>query len=138
MEGSRIILKIIDIMRDPSIDKDGWIENRIFTYVRLAAGSFGCGEVDEGYAALDRCVELCSVYAEIPYETELAFNSPALDEISESCGDPSFIYESVIVPLTTNSGWEWFNGVRGEERFKEIISKITEIFEEMKSREGKE
>ena len=135
MEGSKVILRMIDVLRDPSIEEDGWIMERIFTNVRLAGGSFGCGEIEEGYAALDRCVELCSVYAEIPGETELTFNSPALDEFSVPTWGAFYIYDRVLLPLTTESGWEWFNGVRGEDRFKEIVSKVTKIFEEMKSRE---
>lgn len=138
MEGSKTILRIIDVLSDPSNEKDGWITERIFTNVRLAGGSFGCGEIEEGYAALDRCASLCRVYSEIPKGTELTFNTSVLDIVSVEARGAEAIQDMVIDPLTIESGWEWFNGVRGEDRFKEIVSKVTKIFEEMKSREADE
>ncbi len=37
----------------------------------------------------------------------------------------------MILPLTISFGWEWFDCVRSEERFKEIVVKIKEVYEKI-------
>ena len=135
MEGQRVILQIIDALRDPSVDEDAWIEQRIFAYVRLAAGCVGCGENEAGYDALERCIELCLVYSHIPKGSVLTFHSPVLDELMMKTAGAIEIKSNVIGPLTRESGWEWFNDVRNEERFKQILAQATQIYEEMAAKE---
>lgn len=135
MEGQRVILRIMDLLRDPSTDKDAWIADRMFAYVRLAAGSFGCGEREAGYDALEKCVELCGVYSHIPKGSKLTYNSPILDELERNCDGAREIKE-IIFPLTCEEGWEWFNCVRNEERYRNILSRVTQIYEEMAAKEA--
>ena len=136
MEGQRVILRIIDVLRDVSTDEDAWIGSRMFAYVRLAGGCFGCGENEAGYDALERCLALCEIYSNIPEGTELPFNSPVLDEISQERGGGHSIFGHVIAPLTEYDGWEWFDCVRNEERYKQIVAKVTRIYEEMAAKEA--
>lgn len=108
----------------------------MFAYVRLAGGCFGCGENEAGYDALERCLALCEIYSNIPEGTELPFNSPVLDEISQERGGGHSIFGHVIAPLTEYDGWEWFDCVRDEERYKQIVAKLTRIYEEMAAKEA--
>ena len=135
MEGQRVILRIIDLLRDPSTDEDAWIADRMFAYVRLAAGCFGCGECEAGYEALDRCVGLCEVYSHIPKGSQLNFNSSVLDELERNC-DGAREIKDIIFLLTCEDGWEWFDCVRDEERYKQIVAKVTRIYEEMAAKEA--
>ena len=127
VEGHRLILKVIDVFRDPDIELDAWIFNdRPLFLRRLAAACFGAGLIDEGYAAMEKDIELLKLLSETPVGTKLRFNSPALDLI-EYTVDREMIdaeLQAAIFGYTATSGWEWFNGVRGEERFISLVESI--------------
>lgn len=129
MIGQQTILKIIDIFRDPGIEVDAWIDERIFAYLRLSAGCFGCGEKEGGYKALERCVGLCELYAEIPDGTALPFNSPILDIISQPASTTEVI-RSTFICLFVPEGWEWFKCVRKEDRFTALVDRLRAIIPE--------
>ncbi len=123
--GQHAILSIIDALRDTSTDVDAWLKVRAFAYLRLAAGEFGTGNKDAGYAALERSVELYELYASLDAEAELRYNSPPLDELYEKAGEDREIeikcaYRSVNEP----SGWEWFNSVRNDDRYKSLAERL--------------
>ncbi|MBQ8509103.1 MAG: helix-turn-helix domain-containing protein [Clostridia bacterium] len=130
MAGQTIVLQIIDTLRDTSTDIDGWIVRRAFTYLRLASAAFGSGHKEEGYAALEKGVDLYEKFWQLPDGTELEFHTPVLDLVkqtkTEKWGDndltmpPSIPHRCLTVP----KGWEWFNGVREEERFQEQVRRI--------------
>jgi len=124
MIGQQTILKIIDTLRDTDKEVDAWIEDRIFAYLRLAGGCFGCGKNDEGYEALEKCVSLCEAYAKLPEDFVLSFNSPILDMICMPVDTKYFIKETIYHALTNADGWEWFNCVRGEEKYKSLGKRI--------------
>ena len=126
VEGHRLILKVIDVFRDPGIELDAWIGSRPLFLRRLAAACFGAGMIDEGYAAMEKEVELLKLLCKTPIGIKLRFNSPALDLI-ELTVDREMIDEVLEESLscyTATSGWEWFNGVRGEERFISLVESI--------------
>lgn len=123
MIGRQAILRVIDIFRDPGIEADAWITDRICAYLSLSAGCFGCGEKEDGYQALERCVELCELYAKVPDGTVLYFNSPILDIISET-SVATEVLSGTYERLTEPEGWEWFNCVRGEERFRALAARV--------------
>ncbi len=125
--GQQAILKVIDIFRNPDIEIDAWIEDRIFAYLRLSGGYFGCGDTKEGYDALEYCVYLCEEYAKIKQGTVLSFNSPILDMIFQPADAVYFIKNTIYHALITVSGWEWFNCVRGEEKYKSLVKRIERL-----------
>lgn len=127
-EGQKAILGIIDILRDSSTDRDAWIGERAFDYLRLAAGEFGRGDTEAGFAALEKSVDLYFELANIPDGTMLVYNHPSLDLLGWELTPErkrEIIYEA-FRPLTEPSGWEWFNCVREDERFKAQIARISE------------
>ena len=126
VEGQKIILKIIDIMRDPTEEVDAWIGDRAFAFVRLAGGLVGSGKIEEGFDALEKGVNLYVKIRNLPIGTVLKFNCPSLDLISITV-DENFkeLKIRIIEPILTNSkGWEWFNPIRKTERYKALISKV--------------
>ncbi len=128
-EGQKLILKTIDVYRDPSVDADAWLETRMFAYMRLAAGLFGSGDVEEGYTALEKAVGLYIAYDKIPDGTELRYNCPALDMLKVVVHKPADengynAVEDALNILTATKGWAWFNKVRNEERFQKQIERL--------------
>ncbi len=124
-QGQKLILQTIDVYRDPAIEVDAWIEHRMFAYMRLAAGEFGAGNIEEGYSALEKAVDLSIVFDKLPSGTELKYHCSALDLLTvvldksheSACGD-------ALRMLTAPKGWEWFNKVRNEERFQKQVERL--------------
>ena len=125
-EGQKIILKIIDALREPSKEIDAWITERAWAYLRLSGGLVGSGEIEEGFNALEKSVDLYIKYWNIPTGTELKYNSPALDLISISVDHNvnRWRFEQLYEILTESKGWEWLNPIRETERFKALIAKV--------------
>lgn len=124
MLGQQIILNIMDILSDTTVKIDAWIEDRIFAYLRLAAGCFGCSKKEDGYVALEKCVCLCEEYKKVADGTILYFNTPSMDMICQPADSKDFINNVIYHGLTTISGWEWFNCVREDEKYKKLVDKI--------------
>ncbi len=124
-EGQKLILKTIDIYRDPAIEIDAWIETRMIAYMRLAAGLFGIDDIREGYIALEKSVDLYIAYEQLLDGTELQYHCSALDllkvTIDKSDGSAC---ENALSMLTDTTGWAWFNNVRNEERFQKQIERL--------------
>ncbi len=122
---------MIDVLRDTSTDRDAWLPMRAFLSLRLAAARFGAGETEEGYDALERAIDLFVMIGELPPETDLSYNCPLLDlltvnkERSIDEGAPGhYILHYAYIPLTSPSGWEWFNCVREDERYKQLVRRL--------------
>ncbi len=132
-EGQKLILQTIDVFRDPSKEIDAWLETRMFAYLRLAAGLFGSDQKEEGYAALEKAVDLYMAYDQLPNGTELGYHCSALDMLKvkierEDSGWSECAYALWI--LTEAEGWEWLNGVRTEERFLEQAGRLKAFCEQ--------
>ncbi|MBQ9545533.1 MAG: helix-turn-helix domain-containing protein [Clostridia bacterium] len=126
VDGQKTILKIIDALRDPKKDNDAWIFDRIFALLRLSAGCFGSGYVEDGYAALKESIVLCLKLCEIPVGTELYYNSPALDLLTKKVEKNSVLraINNTYLSYTNPEGGEWFNDVRKEEKYQSLVSKL--------------
>ncbi len=126
--GQRTILQIIDCLRDPTVEVDAWLDERAFAHVRLAAGAFGMGDRDTGYTALEKAVELYLVMAALPERTRLTFNHPTLDLIDRIVGETfppnDYALSDIHRCIADPQGWEWFNGVREEERYRALVARV--------------
>lgn len=109
----------------------------------------GSGNREEGYPYLDRAFELFKEWDAIPdgelLETGDKFIFGGIkiikgkqnvivlpDGTKEVIREESFYFSLNGVSFMYNGmtalhGWEWFNGVREEERFKEILQKVKEV-----------
>ncbi len=124
-EGQQLILKTIDVFRDPTVEADAWLETRMFAYMRLAAGQFGSGHMEEGYLALEKAVDLYITYDELPDGKELSYNCSALDmlKVTVDHSEGSACRNALRI-LTDPQGWEWFNSVRGEDRYQIQVARL--------------
>lgn len=83
-ENYKMILSLIDIMRDPDHDIDAWLVMRADFHVRLAGEYFAQEENDLGYNELEKAIDLYVQYAELPLDTILSYNCSALNLLTEN------------------------------------------------------
>ena len=130
-----------------------WLGIYVDMHLIAAVASFGHKtpeKKEEGYALLERAFELAPKWFEIEKGTPLDVGDNIVyggiklekgedgalllpDGTREYPGDvwplnwmtPSRIYNAMTAP----KGWEWFNSVREEERFKEYIKRARELME---------
>ncbi len=84
IEGYRLVLKLIDDMRDPSTDTDAWMCMRADFYMRIAEAYFKQEQRDAGYSALEKAIDLYVQYGELPIETVLSYHCPVLNLMTEN------------------------------------------------------
>lgn len=132
IEGQQVILSILDVLRDPAIEIDAWLETRAFAYLRLAGGCFGAGEIEDGFTALETSLQLYKKLLTLPDDTVLTYNSPVLDTLQITvtteykAGQVTFLAPCLLNPC----GWEWFNCVRETERFQTLVDSVRCFFPE--------
>ena len=116
------------------------------TCFRTACALFGVGKNDEGYEYLDRALAMSPDWLAIPDGEALERGDAQIlggaklikgdgvlllaDGTKEPLAyDWMFVHTAADMyrAMTAAHGWEWFNGVRGEERFKEAIARAQEI-----------
>ncbi len=125
-DGQRVILKIIDVMSNPNEEIDGWLQERAMGYLRLAGGLVGSGEIEEGFIALEKAVDLYIKIWNLPIGTVLKYNCPSLDLITVTVDDDyrKMNIQTISNILNNSEGWEWLNPIRETERFKALVSKV--------------
>ena len=77
-----IALRIIDCLRDPRTDRDGWLNRRMVLILSKARFLFEAGRKEEGYEALEKAVSLSELLFSIPDEEMLTLDSPLFPEIA--------------------------------------------------------
>ncbi len=116
------------------------------TAFRTACALFGCSRNDEGYAYLDIAFDYAEKWCRIEDGEPLDVGDPMiyggvkLLKNKEVILLPDGTYESfpfsygfsfvgglIYYGLVAKSGWEWFNGVREEEKYKEYMKKAKEL-----------
>ena len=129
IEGQKIILSIIDNLRDPLNEKDGWLRERAFAYCRLASAYFGIGEKENGYKALEKSLDLYEILFALPNDTELSYNSAILDMITWKKADfnENNEKEEFGIWFDEKEGWSTFAPLRNEDRFIKCIDKVKRI-----------
>lgn len=127
-DGQKIILKIIEVMSNPSEEIDGWLQERAMGYLRLAGGLVGSGETVEGFIALEKAVDLYIKIWNLPNGTVLKYNCPSLDLITITVDDDyrKMNMQTISNILNNSEGWEWLNPIRETERFKALVSKVNQ------------
>ena len=132
---------------------EGWLGTYADSLLIVALASFGCGKTEEGYALLDRVFELYPKWLAIPNNTELALDDGHIfGGIKLIKGEKMFrlpngekewgVLNSMLFTLpnarrlhealTKETGWEWFDSVRDDERFQTFVARAKEIEEQYK------
>ncbi len=132
IDGQKVILAIMDVLRNPETDADAWLDTRAFAHMRLAGGCFGAGEIEEGFTALEKSLELYKTLFMLPEDTVLAYNSPVLDtlRLTVTAEYKSNHAGTLARCLLDSRGWEWFNCVRETPRFCGLVDSVRCFFPE--------
>lgn len=80
----KMILNVIDVLRDPTTDVDAWMVMRADFYARLALAYFSKKDFESGYAGMEKAIALYVKYAQLPANTLLSYNCPALNVLREN------------------------------------------------------
>jgi RNA polymerase sigma-70 factor (ECF subfamily) len=123
-----------------------WYPIYAWSAIIRAAALFGDGRKEEGYASLNLAIDTC--------EKLLRFKPGDLLEIGNKhlFGGAQYVHEKNMIQLADGSkepisyvhrmgfdikdlyfcitaprGWEWFNSVRDEERFKNLVERVKKI-----------
>ena len=115
--------------------------------ILLAAALAATGDKDGAYEALETSICLVEKIAALPDDTVLAYGSPTLDKITgklnsfkidnntfknfvlydgEEKTDKSIpaINPGNVRCLAERKGWEWFDSIRDEERYKALTERL--------------
>ena len=138
-------LKIMEGLDESGVP-DAWRGLYASTSFRTACALFGCGNKEEGYEWLDRAFEAYPKWDNIPDGTEMDVGAPLIFSgikvikgkgriiLPDGTLEPlsyGYLFEGncslMHYGMTATQGWEWFNSVRDEERFKEYIKKAKKM-----------
>lgn len=119
-----------------------WLGLYASTCFRTACALFGCGRKEKGYEYLERAFALFAKWDSIPDGEEMDTGNPwiyggikllkgkGLIKLPDGTKEPisygEFLQDSsrlMYYGMTAPQGWEWFNSVRGEERFQDFIER---------------
>lgn len=138
-------LNILDGITQNSIP-DGWICEYCMLYIRLSASYFGLNDKNNGYSYLEKALELCKRWQEIPEKALLDLGNPLFfgetkliknDWHIQLPNDKKLLllqgFKHSIANLArimeAEKGWEWFNSVRSEDRWLAILSAAKSLAE---------
>ena len=155
VEWYKFRIKMIEFLAENGKIPDAWLGSYAQHHFRVACASFGCGRKEEGYAYLEKAFELYPAWFAIPNGASLEVGSEWIfggvriakdhwrieipGERDEWDGNMhnfddqrDFMYDC----MTREHGWEWFNPVREEERFKEYVERARVFAEEAKAEDN--
>lgn len=127
----KMILSMIDTMRNPNNDIDAWITMRADFHMRLAGVYFTLKESDLGYIELEKAIDLYVKYAELPLDTILSYNCPALNVLtknklsepqSDTKDDGEYVCWWAYQDLTNPNGH--FSSIQSENRYAELLERL--------------
>lgn len=145
-------MKLFEFLGEGSGVPRAWLGAYAGSCFGAATALLGAGQLDEGYEYLDRAFELFPKWYEIPDGEALEVgNEMIYGGIKVIKGKPlielpdgtreriqydddlfsgfRFTNGYMYYGMTAKSGWEWFNGVRDEERFKKAIERAKKLME---------
>lgn len=143
-------IKTLESLGDGTVP-DAWLGFYASTIFRTACALFGCRKFEEGYEWLERAFEVYPKWDEIPNGTEMNVGDPlifggikvvkgkGLIKLPDGTMEPIYhnhMFEGscdlMYSGMTAPRGWEWFNPVRKEERFKAYIDRAKALADKYK------
>ncbi len=144
-------IKMIELFSYGGEIPDLWLGAYAKLHAHLACAKFGLGENEEGYLCLEKSLYLLEKWLEIPYDNVFLLKTGSTEDIQiimnrlryrfsngqEEYSENLFylrvwreyIYQFMICQEYDTSkyewynGWEHFNSIRDEERFKQILER---------------
>ena len=140
---------------DPTVP-DLWFHDRIDAMIRLSCYLAETGESENALSTLESAVDLYEKFWNMPNGTALSYRCPALSAITgtveyevssffdannngietffdtrriiRNTGKNDFINPALDMgPLTDEHGWEWFDSIRDDERYKKCIDRMNKL-----------
>lgn len=123
---------------------EGWLPEYIMSYMRFSSAYFGVNEKEMGYKYLEKALELGERYAMIPEGAELSLGNEIFygetkavkNKYTVNPADGKGLFNLLgirwdSVPIAeimeAKNGWEWFDSVRGEERYISVLEKAKKL-----------
>ncbi|PWM27218.1 MAG: hypothetical protein DBX36_03170 [Oscillospiraceae bacterium] len=138
-------LRIMEGLGENGEVPDAWLGHYSSTYFRAACALFGCGKKNEGYEYLEKVFGLFFKWNDIEAGEEMDVGDPliyggikvvkgkSVIKLPDGTLEPIFykpLFEEepslMLYGMTAPHGWEWFDSVRNEERFKLYVDKALE------------
>lgn len=143
----KLKIKILETLGENGEIPTAWLGLYADCFLVGAASMMECGDTEEGYEYLERALELFTKWDKIPEDEPLdtgnrfifggikVFKGKNTILLPDGTKEPNvydhwifgFNGERMFYALTALHGWEWFNKVREEERFKEMIEKAKKL-----------
>ena len=139
-------MNMMELLGENGAVPPAWYNLYAWTAVVKSAALFGDGKKEEGYDALDIAINFCELISRIKEgdlldtgNAELLGNvkyeyTKGIIVLPDGSKEPvsydyrmNFSASNLVYCLTARSGWEWFNSVRNEDRFKEYIERAKKI-----------
>lgn len=143
---NRYRMQMLENLNEDGSVPDAWKGHYAATAFRLACALFGCGKNDEGWEALDRAFPAMEAWLSIPAGCDMDTGNPLIwggikvrkgkDLLVLPDGTVEPLYYEYLFSenqnlmhygLTAAHGWEWFDGVRNEERYKDAIERAKKL-----------
>lgn len=141
-------LSIMESLGADNTPPSAWLGLYTSTTFRLACALFGSGKNEEGYEYLEKAFEIYPKWASIEDGAELNVGDPliygdiklikgrSVIKLSDGTNE-SLIYDWIFhcakdlmyYGMTAPHGWEWFNSVRNDDRFKSLVEVAKKISE---------
>lgn len=117
VQGNRIALQLLDVVSEKN-GSDAFLWDYAFFNTRLCAGLFDSGEVEEGYRVMESVVEMLERWFAIPDGTEIPYDCYCFQNLTYTKTPRRFDF------FERRQGWEWFDCVRDEERYKALAARV--------------
>ena len=142
-------MKIMEGLGEGGQVPEAWLGFYGTTILRLACALFACGKTEEGYGWLEKAFAVFSLWDGIPDGAETEVGDPmicggirlikgqSLLLLPDGTREPVSSYSEVFrwtggmlyYSMTAPRGWEWFDPVRNEGRFREYVERAKKMAE---------
>ena len=143
-------LRILDGMTGRKTDEDipdGWIAEYNHVFHHLANGYCGLGDFESGYTYLERSAVLEERWVKIPLGTPMDLGNPLVfgetkilkekwgielpngRQFPQIQGIRIHLNDLLYCMTTDNPEWSWFDPIRNEERFGQILARAKALSE---------
>lgn len=145
------VIKLLESFGDDGEVPPAWKKKYYRSHFICGTALFGAGKRDEGFEYIEKAFELCKQAAEVPENEPLDVGAEHLfggiklipatgvivlpDGGKDICSEWPYYFSSgyMYYAMTAKRGWEWFNSVRGDERFIALIERARKLAEEEKN-----
>jgi len=140
----RFRIQFLEFLTEDITSPNAWLGAYAHLHLYAAHAAFGCGKKEEGYGYLEKALELFPKWSDISdvllaagpetlfgnlqvYKTQWMLQAGG---IREYCTEMLCFPDSrkkLYLTLSDRHGWPYFNAVREEERFGEILTQAEQI-----------